>query len=611
MPSKNRTPRWATAVLVAAGLVASADCGTAQPKGEAAVPPAVVSLDLCTLAYQLYHQSLCLPLDPWYDQFSRPGSDRRNNICRFTHDYAKAIGRGTVTPELPAKGFYGGPNAARGWAGGNFDLDPILTNYLQPNPRLPSLMWDGEAFVTTHAPAYLTDRIKGVEGVRYRAKPARLPSDQVERFAIHEYPNGDDRLLVFEGGTGVVGNVDPSWSLMGFVLLRKTAAGYDAHIVFRGSRGGSVGRTVLQAQGIIGKPKGNPDWVTDLRAGRQIQSPLVSKVGKVTEGFGEALPTMLGTIKACCKHLHDNYPVPTNIYITGHSLGAALASQFFSAFQLGSYGDELRKDARGWPWEKATLITFAQPIPGDPTWADRINKVAPSAVHYWVEGDSVVEATSSFLGKLIDRGQQCGVQRKLKKPDGCKDNPHEVFVIREALLRDLKRTHPNLLPAVVRDSSWGYYDSLAKVLAGQPKSYVAPGAAVPHPITERNLRAVLDNGHFGPAFHGWLSHVYGRMIADPKSYIGFSFQSNLDKRKTQVDLAVHQMRKQPAADRARALDDLTDDFDIVNKRLGLEKEEQWICLGMVLNAVQKSTLTLRDLQTKPAIKSVLEFRPGR
>jgi len=30
-----------------------------------AVPQSVNSLDLCTLAYQLYHQSLCLPLDPW------------------------------------------------------------------------------------------------------------------------------------------------------------------------------------------------------------------------------------------------------------------------------------------------------------------------------------------------------------------------------------------------------------------------------------------------------------------------------------------------------------------------------------------------------------------
>ena len=224
MPSRSRTHWLVVFTLIATWMAGSPSRGIAQPKPET-VPQALLNLDLCTLAYQLYHQSLCLPLDPWYDQFSRPGSDRRNNICLYTHEYAKKLGNGTETPEFPGKGFYSGPNAARGWTGSNPDLDPILTNYKQVHPKLPAFTWDGEIFVAIQAPAYITDNIKTVEGVRYKTKPTKFPSDDVERFAIRDYPSGDDRLIVFEGATGLVGPGDPAWSIMGFVLLRKTSAG--------------------------------------------------------------------------------------------------------------------------------------------------------------------------------------------------------------------------------------------------------------------------------------------------------------------------------------------------------------------------------------------------
>ena len=349
--------------------------------------------------------------------------------------------------------------------------------------------------------------------------------------------------------------------------------------------------------------------MTDLAVSKQMESTLISKVGTVTAGFGKALPTMLGPIKACCKYLQDNYPAPKNIYVAGHSLGAALASQFVSAVLLGSYGEELKKDVKGWPWDKATLIAFAQPIPGDPTWAAQFNKISPTSEHYWVAGDLVVEATSSFLGKAIDKGQQCGVQNKLAKIAGCTDNSHEVFVIRGALLRDLKRGQPALPDQVVGISTWGYYESVSKMLAGKPKCYVYPGAATSI-VTEANLRSVMDNCNFGPEFDRWLNDVYTRMIADPKSYIGPHFKTTLDERKKQVELAVQQMRKPVAADSTQALENLVGDFKIVNKRLGLENEEQWIYLGMILSTYQQSTLTLKELQTKPPVKTTLEFIPG-
>ena len=64
-----------------------------RERGECRSAVELNNSDLCTLAYQLYHQSLCLPLDPWYDIMSRVGSDRRTNICRLTHEYATHLGK--------------------------------------------------------------------------------------------------------------------------------------------------------------------------------------------------------------------------------------------------------------------------------------------------------------------------------------------------------------------------------------------------------------------------------------------------------------------------------------------------------------------------------------
>lgn len=383
------------------------------------VPEPIVNLDLCTLAYQFYHQSVCLPLDPWYDIVSRVGSDRRNNICRFTHEYATKLGNSNG--DARGQGFYSGPNTARNWKGSNLNLDPILTNYQYIDAKAPTFNRDGGHFLAVLTPNYVTQNIKVIEGVRYKSKPNSFPSNDVERFPIRQYQNGSDHLVVFEGGTGIADKSDPSWSLMGFVLMKKTRTGYDAHIVFRGSRSGSaLSTTVWKAQDLIGDPKGNPDWITDLRSDKQIVQPLISKTGTVTEGFAESLPTMLGPITACCKYLAQNYPVPEHIYVSGHSLGAGLASQFASAVLQGTYGDALRSEVKGWPWNTTTLMAYAQPIPGDPTWAKSIDKLSPASEHYWVAGDMVVEANSnSIVSKVIDAGEHSGVQNKLNAVADC------------------------------------------------------------------------------------------------------------------------------------------------------------------------------------------------
>lgn len=578
---------------------------------DSAVPQCVVNLDLCTLAYQLYHQSLCLPLDPWYDNMSRIGSDRRDNICRFTQDYAAILGGTAGNPNAgPDRHFYSGPNAARGWPDSNINLDPILTNYKHLDAQSPGFTRDGERYLALRAPAYITDRIKLIEGVRYRSKPTSFPFSDVERYQIREYPSGDNHLIVFEGGTGIVGGTEPSWSLMGFVLMQKTSTGYDAHIVFRGSRSGSsLSKTVWKAQDLIGVAKGNPDWITDLRGMKQIEQPMISKVGKVTEGFSNALPTMLGSITAACKYLEEKYPPPEHIYVTGHSLGAGLASQFVSAVELGNYGDELRREVKSWPWNNATLMAYAQPIPGDSTMAASFDKVSPASTHYWVEGDDVVEATSSSLvGLFIDKGEHLGAQKKLNKITGCNDNPHEVFVIRAAMLNDMSTGDAALASRIGRENTWGYYESFSKMLAGQPQSYVYPGAPAPKIITEENVKTVLQNANFGSEFDRWLEQVYARMIADKSSYIGPKFQSTLDERRKLVLDIVGWMRKPTLNDNTQELDNLENEFKLIDDNLGLTNEEQLIFCGMILSRMEKTSLTLNELLSKPDIKSCLEAK---
>ena len=371
-------------------------------------------------------------------------------------------------------------------------------------------------------------------------------------------------------------------------------------------------KTVLKAQDVIGEAKGNPDWITDLRGSKQISSPLLSKVGTVTEGFGNSLPTMLGPITAACKYLEGKYPAPEHIYVTGHSLGAGLGSQFVGAVLQGAYGDDLRSQVKSWPWDKTTLYAYAQPIPGDPAWAASFDKASPYSQHYWVNGDSVVEATSGFVvGLLIDKGEHAGVQHKLEYVANAKDNPHEVFIIRAALLRDLAKdptANAGLLQQLNQDSSWGYYDSFANMIAAQPKNFMVSGAPAANMIKAKDLKQILQNGNFSAEFSRWLTKSYANMIADKSSYIGPKFQSTLDERK-QLVLDTAQIMSMPATgDKVLDLDNLEKAFAAIDDNLGLTNEEKWIYCAMLLSRLENSSLTVEDLMTRPSMKTCLESK---
>jgi hypothetical protein len=178
---------------------------------------------------------------------------------------------------------------------------------------------------------------------------------------------------------------------MGFVLVKQGAAAqnYDVHITFRGSRSGKLRPTEAGAR------KGNPDWVTDLQL---LTDPVtdrdISQLGKVARGFGESLKMTLPTIMWCLDHIHTqkNGP-PGNIYVTGHSLGGALACHFASAVILGrpyahtNHRGAMPADVRNWPWRKMAVATFGSPAVGDAAFSRALSPVHCTRV--WILADPI------------------------------------------------------------------------------------------------------------------------------------------------------------------------------------------------------------------------------
>ncbi len=125
---------------------------------------------------------------------------------------------------------------------------------------------------------------------------------------------------------------------MGFVLAKRVitfpgpAANrpYDLYIVFRGSRSGHPRYITAYTFGAD-----NPDWVTEMNfgsgRGTLEANPAITIFGEVCPGFASSVLTMLPTIIACLEDIEVRkraHP-PRAIYVTGHSLGAALAGAFY------------------------------------------------------------------------------------------------------------------------------------------------------------------------------------------------------------------------------------------------------------------------------------------
>jgi hypothetical protein len=374
-------------------IVLLSACGVDPPppqqNGTFPYHPLVYTLDLAILAYQLHCQSLVWPIDPFYEE--RADTDR-DAFMTLARAWAQRRGA-TQIAEHAGLAAYRGPGTLEG-LDDNPTHDPIIYDYSRIHPWSDAIMNASGTWTEYLTPRELTGRIRDVFVSAHTIGGA--PGDRtVVPVPLHDderrNPDAADVLCAFEGGTGDKGEPGQpaSYSLMGFVLARDTGGGaYDVHVAFRGSRSGSAERAVFQAISTQ-DAAGNPDWITDL-GWAPIQMTEISTVGGVSRGFAHAMHTILPGAFQCMSTIAGLRAgtAPTNVYVTGHSLGGGLSQHFVSAVLLGDQfgpngtGPAMPDALKAWPWRQLKLISFSAPLAGDYDWASKLTTDGLQAEFY-------------------------------------------------------------------------------------------------------------------------------------------------------------------------------------------------------------------------------------
>ena len=413
---------------------AAADAVRLQDLGGLPYHPLVYHLDLSILAYQLYSQTLVWPFDPYYEELNNRKWDR-TTFMNKVREWAKKQGA-EQSGRSAGLNAYRGPGVLGGF-NDNPQLDPndpILYQYglLRPWGKPKTITNPEGKWIEYMTPEKITQSIQDVY-MCYR--PTGLPKEAVILEPVlpkrdDSAPNASDVLLAFEGETGNKGELGQSGSqsLMGFVLLRTKAGDkYDVHIAFRGSRSGSGARAVWQANWEH-HASGNPDWITDMgydlltaANDKDTVGDIITRTGAVHRGFAHSMKSILPKVFRCLNEAADikRGIRPDNIYVTGHSLGGALAQHFVSAVLLGNHygpggaGEQMPAALRGWPWKQIKLITYSAPRAGNEEWASKLTVSGLdseffSTVFYPIDTKALAPTDPGIVSRLLDIQRPAG-----------------------------------------------------------------------------------------------------------------------------------------------------------------------------------------------------------
>ncbi len=382
--------------------------------------PLVYHLDLSILAYQIHGQSLVWPFDPYYEERAEPFGSTRDDFLDKVRAWALTL------PNSSTMDGYRGPGI--GFTQ-NASHDPIIYDYSRIHPWSSCVMNAEGRWTEYLTPRAITARINQVY-VAYRYRPTGGADEVIINALSPQLIPGDrdadasDVLLAFEGGTGDKGepNMPASQSLMGIVLLRSTgSASYDVHVSFRGSRSGKAVRAFFLSLSTQ-NASGNPDWITDLgyASAPEPGRSAITNVGNVARGFSTSVRSILPQLMACLQKVAQlRGSSPDNIYVTGHSLGGALAQHFTSAMLLGNqYGPDGSGPAMpvtlsNWPWRQMKLITFGAPRAGDEDWARQLTTVRLQSDYYDrglipFDDDALESTAGSLVPRLLDTTRPVG-----------------------------------------------------------------------------------------------------------------------------------------------------------------------------------------------------------
>jgi hypothetical protein len=160
-----------------------------------------------------------------------------------------------------------------------------------------------------------------------------------------------------------------------------------------------------------------------------VKDPYISRYGSVCRGFRNSVKLSTNSVLKCLEaiQLAQQAP-PDNIFVTGHSLGGALAVHFSSAMVLGQHTGYVAQLLPNWPWHKLQLITYGSPIVGGRSFRHAFN-MSVNGVRIWVRQDLITQSKRHF-----HVGNEASVSGGYRITG---TEPHQPSVIRESLIRKL------------------------------------------------------------------------------------------------------------------------------------------------------------------------------